>query len=257
MLAAEAGDHDVTVGRLEGLVGHGRLVRAPDRHRDAAVGEVVLGHVGEERDLDVQQAEVDVLAAAGPESLDQGGADGQGGEEAAAEVADRDPAPRRLAARLAGDRHAAAHGLDDEVEGGQVAVGPVRAEGAQRAGDQVGLDRAHGLGGQAEAPHDAVTEVVDHRVGGPDQLEEDLAPSLRAEVDGHALLVPVDGQEVGALPVHERRSHGPDGIALLGVLDLDHLGPHVRQQHGRVGPRQHPRQVDDPDALQGVTHRRA
>src|SRR5207237_723511 len=98
VLPAEAGDHDKAIGRLERLVRNCRLVRTADRLGDDAIGQVVLGHVCQERHLHVQQADVDLLALAGPEALDERRTDRKRGKKSATQVADRDSAPNRLAA---------------------------------------------------------------------------------------------------------------------------------------------------------------
>src|SRR5262249_59703200 len=58
-----------------------------------------------------------------------------------------------------------------------------------------------------------------------------------------------DAHEIRRLAALERRP-GPRVVPPLGLLDLEDLGPHVGQQERAVGAGQHPREVDDPDALQ-------
>ena len=95
--------------------------------------------------------------------------------------------------------------------------------------------------------HDTGAEVVPDHVGDPDQVVEHLAPFGLRQVQRHALLVPVDGKEVCALPIGEEwRPHHPHRVAAVRLLDLDHLGPQVRYEHGAVRPRQHPSEVQHP-----------
>ena len=80
---------------------------------------------------------------------------------------------------------------------------------------------------------------------------EDLAPRVAAEVERDGLLVAVDRQEIRRLAVgQERRPHDAHRVAAVGILDLDHLGAQVREQHRAVRPREHAGEVEDADALE-------
>ncbi len=81
---------------------------------------------------------------------------------------------------------------------------------------------------------------------------QDFLPFGRLQVQGEALLVAVDGEEVRRLAAHERRP-AARVVALAGLLDLDHLGAHVAQRHGAEGPGEHAGEVDDPHAGQRRT----
>jgi hypothetical protein len=82
-----------------------------------------------------------------------------------------------------------------------------------------------------------------------------LAPGRILEVEHEAPLVAVGVAEIHAL------AGAADDVARLGVaggvaarlriLDLDHLGAEIREQHRRPGSGQEARQVEDPDAGQG------
>ena len=69
-------DDDPAVARLEGLVGHDVRVRVAPAHRRLAAREVVRVHVGEHRDLHVEQRHVDVLAFAGAVAVRERGEHG-------------------------------------------------------------------------------------------------------------------------------------------------------------------------------------
>ena len=103
---------------------------------------------------------------------------------------------------------------------------------------------------EAEPPNGARAEVLDHDVGGVNQLPENLAAGVALEIQGKAALVPVDTQVVGADVVDERWSPGARVVPLAWLLDLDHLGAHVAQQHGAVGPGHDPGQIDDTNSVQ-------
>ena len=85
-----------------------------------------------------------------------------------------------------------------------------------------------------QLPTDARELVGEEDVRGGDELVEDVESVGRGQVEGQALLAPVGvlEQDVDVLG-HDGdagRCQPPHGIAPLDVLDLDDLGPPVRQQ---------------------------
>ncbi len=80
-------------------------------------------------------------------------------------------------------------------------------------------------------------------------------PSVGPKVEPHAALVPIDREEVRRRPrpvgggADPWRAPAARPIA-LGRLDLDDIGAQVAEQHGAVGPGQHGRAIDDPEAGQ-------
>ena len=101
----------------------------------------------------------------------------------------------------------------------------------------------------AETLHDAGAIALDEHVGSLDKAEQQLATRVCLEVQGHAALVAVDGVEQRTLALDERR--GPTHVvAGLRLLDLDHVGSHIGEQHRAVGAGQQPRQVEEADSRQ-------
>ena len=92
-------------------------------------------------------------------------------------------------------------------------------------------------------------EVFDQHVRPRDQPLQDRPPFGVLEIEGQAFLVAVDAEEVRAFFVQKRRAPGPGVVALARLLDLDDARAHVAQQHRAVRTRQHPRQVQDKDAV--------
>ena len=251
----------------------GCSVAHPARHR--ASDEVVGGLVGEPGDGRLQEAEVDALAAAvrrraWPVPAADGRQDGDRPEHAGRQVADGDADLGRLTAgriRLAGDRHQAGRGLDDEVVAGSVgewAIGAVAADGQV---DQARIEAVQLVVGEAKPRQAADAEVLDQDVAPREQPRQHLAASGLLEVEAEAALVAVDGQVVGRLASVGRvraRVTGRIGLARLGGtgegrspgaraiavrrLDLDHVGTEVGQEHRAVRPRQDRRQVADDEA---------
>jgi crotonobetainyl-CoA:carnitine CoA-transferase CaiB-like acyl-CoA transferase len=75
------------------------------------------------------------------------------------------------------------------------------------------------------------------------QASDHLPPLLRLHVDGHAALVAVDREVIGALASDEMRRQAARHVAFRR-LDLDHLGTEIAQDLRRIGPGQKLRQVE-------------
>ncbi len=112
-----------------------------------------------------------------------------------------------------------------------------------------GLMRWSSVAREPDLLHDAGPEVVEHDVGGRDQLAQHLLAFGAAQVERQRALVAVERREVEAEAVaHDALlAHR---VAVVDVLDLDHLGAHVREEHRAERAGQDARQVDDADALQ-------
>jgi len=76
---------------------------------------------------------------------------------------------------IAGRIGDAAHRLDGDVHGGEIAIGPVEPEARAAAVDQPRIELVQHIPAQPQPLHDANGEVLDQDVGLGDQLEEDLA----------------------------------------------------------------------------------
>ncbi len=150
----------------------------------------------------------------------------------------------------AGDIHDAGLALHDHIVARAVLLRAAVAEAGDGGIDHGRPPRGHRLVAEAQTIHRSRPKILDQDVGRVDQAPQHLlaAPALHVERD--ALLVAVDGQEIGRLVALEGRREGARVVALAGLLDLDHLGPQVAQLHGAVGPRQHPRQVDDAQSFE-------
>ena len=118
--------------------------------------------------------DLDALALAGALALDQRAQDAGAEMDAGQEVADRGAGLGRRPVVLAGRVGDAAHRLDGDVHGGEVAIGPVEPEARAAAIDQAGIELAQHVVAQPQPVHDADGEVLDQDVGLGDQLEEDL-----------------------------------------------------------------------------------
>jgi hypothetical protein len=68
------------------------------------------------------------------------------------------------------------------------------------------------------------------------------------EVEGEAALAAVDGKEVRALAVNKRGAPSAGVVTLARLLDLDDVGPRIRERLRAIRTGEDPRQVDDVDA---------
>ena len=205
----------------------------------------------------VNHGHVDKLAHAGASGVMYGGQHAKPQHDARHDVAD----PR---AHLGGGRgigsgyrHDAAHGLGNDVVCRPVLVGGVAcapiAKATQCAVDQARIDLAKRFVAQSEPVHDARAEVLRHGVGRFHKVLEDPFAFFGLQIETDASLVAVDALEVAAerldvVAVAVRAGRARD--VTVQPLDLDHLRTVVSEHHRAVGPREHLREVDDPDIAQ-------
>jgi hypothetical protein len=107
------------------------------------------------------------------------------------------------------------------------------------------------------ACRDAGAEVFDHDVGFAHQVVEHGQSGLAFQVEGHALLVAVEGDVVGALPVEgvaRIRGQKFAGPLALERLHLDRLGTQVGEDHRAVGSGQHVREIKNSHTTQWFCH---
>ena len=159
-----------------------------------------------------------------------------------------DSAAAEIAHQVEG-RHRRAVSLSDAVQRpGQGDVVDVVAGGlSQRAVlpppghppvDQTGISGQAVFGPQPQALHDPGPESLDQGVAAGDKLERCLPALPVFQVDGHRS--PAPAQQVVAI------LHQYPQVGLLHPVDAQHLGTHVRQQHGGHGRRSDARELNDP-----------
>ena len=95
-----------------------------------------------------------------------------------------------------------------------------------------GVDRLHHVVTQAKALHHSRSKVLDDDVCIRGELEKDLLGLVLLEVKGEAALVAIDGHEIGALALNERRAPVAGVVAAARNLDLDDVRPVVAQHQG-------------------------
>src|SRR6266508_3175186 len=80
-------------------------------------------------------------------------------------------------------------------------------------------------------------QVVEHHITGRDQATQHFLAAWMLQVQREALLVAVEALEIDAVLVSRIRRHvAPHVTATCRLLDLDHLGAKVAQQHRRPRP---------------------
>src|SRR5207302_250508 len=139
-------------------------------------------------------------------------------------------------------------GLQDAIVARPVRRGPGLAVGRDRKIDQARVLLVQAGVVEAVAVQDARPEVLGHHVGFLEQPEDDLLAFGLGEVESDALLATIEGHEEMTLA---SRSAGARAralarvVATVGVLDLDDLGAHIREDLRAKGTGNHAREVDD------------
>ena len=251
---ADDGNGDAVVGRRKRVVGRVHEMAVADGLGNVTRHQVHGGHVVEQADLHIEHGNVHMLANAGALSGQQRRLNAHDREHAAAQIADGDSGAHAPARPLAGDRHAAAEALDDLIERGPLVAWAVFAESGDRASDDLRVFRGEALVVDVQAPGNAGGKVVEHHIRVAHQFIKEMEPCWRLQVDGHGTLVAIQGEKVGA--------HAANGIARVvlkqpprplapaGRLDFHRIAAEIGQDHPRIGPGHHVREVDEADASQ-------
>ncbi len=230
------------------LEGRGAGVASPDRLGRLSGDVVARDGALQHAHLAIEHRDVDGLPFAAALALVERGEDAHGGEQPRRDVAVRDSRPDGATARLAGDRHNAAHGLHDDVQRRPLTVRSCLSEAGCASEDDAWIARGESLVADAELVERAGREVLHHDVDLLREAQEQVPPFVGLQVDGDGALPAVDAEEVRA-PVVLVWARGAGDVAVGRPLDLDHVGAEVAQHHGGVGPGEHPREVEDLDVF--------
>ena len=227
-VAVLAGPEHPHLGAGDGAPGHegaGPLLhRAVEVPEGMGVGEAPQ-HAGLGR-------HVHVLAPAGAPALGVGHQRRHGGVGAGPLIALRKRHPERRLVRIAGERHAAAHGHDLDVRGPVATVGAGQAEGGDGHQHGVGVGRADDVVAETDLFEPARPEGLQHEVRLLHEALEQRLPLRRLEVQRDAALAVVEGEPVEALLrmalAVEIRPDQPGGVPAR-TLHLDHVRAQVAQ----------------------------
>ncbi len=106
------------------------------------------------------------------------------------------------------------------------------------------MPRGEHLPAKAEPFHHAWAKALDEDVVARQQTQERLATFGALEVEHEAALAPIERVEDDVHAVVGLGRHGAQIVASRRILDLVDAGAQVGEDHGRIGPRQKPRQVE-------------
>ena len=219
-----------------------------------AVGHVLVAvHHRAQRRGDRDRArlvhgDLDPLALAGALALDERAQDAGAEMDAREEVADRGAGLGRRpvgVARRIGD---AAHRLDGDVHGGEVAIGAVEAEARAAAIDQARVQLAQHLVAQSQPVHDAGGEILDQHVGLLDQRQEQLPAARLLEVEDDRLLVGVQHDQRIGLDLALAAAHH----VALRRLDLEHPRAHEGELQAAIGAVVDLAEIEDEHPVEGA-----
>ncbi len=197
-----------------------------------AVGEIAGEINAHPRQPGLVERGIDNPALAGAAALLQCRQDADHRPHPGAHVDDRGRHPDRWPPILAEQAHQPAIGLHHRVVAGLVAQRPHRAERTQIAEDEARL-RGHKVGAaEPVSVERAEFEIVQHDIGAlQDQRLEPRRVLRIGEIDRDAALGAVDRVKARRRPFHKRRPPAARRVAGPGVLDLDHLGPQLAEDH--------------------------
>src|SRR5262245_57497196 len=197
---------------------------------------------------------LDLLALPGSVSLHERGEDADQAVHAGARVADRGPEVGGRSVGGAGHAHGPAHRLGDGLIALVVAIGARRAEALDAGEHQPRIQLAQHRPAEAETLDDAGTEVLQQHVGRLQQRSEDFLAPLGLEVKREAALVGVEREIEQAVGVGAVLEDVARRVALVRLLDLDHVGAQPGQHLAARRPGLIVREIHDPNALQRLTH---
>ena len=175
--------------------------------------------------------------------------DREGGRERRDAVRERERRQQRRPVRLAVQRGEAAHRLGERAEPGPAGVRARLAEAAHAREHEPRVDRGELVPADAPALERPGPEVLEHDVGALGQAEEEVGAGGLGEVERDEPLVPRERLEpepdaVLARPVAARR------VDPVRMLDLDHVGAVVAEEHRRERRGEERRRLDDLDPLE-------
>ena len=143
-------DDDVPVGgAVRACTGRQAQVSAALRTRLDAEVHRHRAPIHQERDLNVEERQVDLHGSLRPVTLVHCGEYRDANKGAAAEIRDRDARPRRSLIRVTGQAHSTREPLDRRVVRGGHPTWPVVAEAAHIGGDHTVVDGAEGIEGES------------------------------------------------------------------------------------------------------------
>ena len=96
----------------------------------------------------------------------------------------------------------------------------------------------------------AGSEVFNQDIGTPDQLSKGVGTDRRLQIQRYALFASIHAEEKRT-DIPRERCPSAGVVAVGRFFNLDNLGTHIAQQHGAIGARQDPCEIDDADSTKG------
>src|SRR5439155_1293987 len=262
-IVVAAGEDDAAVLGAERLVGNDVRVQVADPLGRFSRREIVGVLVREQRDLRVEEREIELLPDTALLAVRKRGADRDRGVHPGDDVGDGNAGALRPAARrivgLAGDAHHPAHALDHEVVAGALAVRAGLAEARDRAVDEARIDLLQVFVGKAVAREVAELVVLDEHVRDLRELARELLPLGLGDVERDRFLAAVGrgvvGRVLAVAPVpvlHPGRTESARVVARARTLDLDHVGAEIGEVLPRPGAGEHARKIEYADVREPV-----
>lgn len=221
----------------------------PSRPEEAITAAVYAGEDG------IDEGDIDVVAYAGFFTVIQRCADGEASVQTAEQITDGHTGTGGLAARPAGDAHAAAHSLADEVVAGTIGIGAILAKAGDRSINQARIQLFALFIAEAQTAHNTGTVVFQQYISALYQFAEQFFSVLCFEVDGNTALIAVQILEIHAQStIFFQRARVADEVAAGGqVFHLDNIGAHIGQIHTTVGTCQEVGEIKHTDALEKLS----
>ena len=209
---------------------------------------------GLDRHHGAEQRDIDLLPHAEALPGDERGHDRVGEHDAAHLVGEAPAEFHRRCPGPAGQRdHRARHPLRHVVVTAAPAPLARQPEPAVDRVDQLRVDGAQPFVADSQVVHDARDEVLHDHVHLLDKLVDDLPCLRRLDVERHALLAAVARLEDGVEAIG-LRAQAAHRVAVARTLDFEHLGAHVGEHGGAVGPVLEAGEVEDLDPIEWSGH---
>ena len=222
-------------------------------HRRLAAARVLDKGAARVLQLGVLHRDLHPAAAAGRLALKERTQYADRQQHAGAGVAQGRTRLARTPVALPGNRHRAAAGLSDHVEGEVVLVGAALAEPFDLRVDEARVQRMEVLPAEPQPLDRAGGEVFDEDIGLLGHFFDEGEAALRLEVDGDGLLVGiVDHEIIGVGPRLRTAPQYAAWLAALRVLHLDDLGAEPGKRLGAGLAGLELREIENPNPVEAV-----
>jgi len=247
----------MAIGHRKHLIGHDIGMGIAQTCRALPRGKEVHRLVGQHPGHAIEQAEIHMLAHTRPRAFRQRRLNADDAVKPGKDIGKGHADLLRLARRIAGQVHDAAHPLDQEIVSGAMGIGAVLSKAGDRAIDKARVDLFDAVIIEAEFLQPADLEILDQHIRLADQVQQ-FGPVARiAEIQRDRGLAPVGAVEIGSRAVALALDKGRApfaGVVALGAFDLEHLGAQIGQGLADPGPCQNAGQFDHFQPLQRCAH---